>query len=388
MRLTHLPTGVVVQCQSERSQHQNRDRAYKQLRAKLHELELSKRRAQQQAIEDAKADIGWGSQIRSYVLDQSRVKDLRTEVERFDPGNVLDGDLDDIHGSGFEGGAMSTPGGETDVLGHRRRKLAALRERGEAYPNGFRRQHLARGSACRYGAATKEALAETAVPAVVAGRVMLRRVMGKASFLTLEEPKWPYPVLSARRRRWRRRLSRLQDPVGHRRCGGCRRHVDEDQQGRTDRARASHPPARQVVAAAAGEIPRPHRSGDAVPPTVLGTLMVNDESREVFRVRARLIAAMRAFFDERGFLEVETPMMHPIPGGATARPFVTHHNALDMGLVPASSAGAVPETTGGLAVSNGSTRSIAASATKACRRGTTPNSPRWSSTRRLPTIGI
>ncbi len=94
VRLTHLPTNTVVQCQSERSQHQNKDNAYKQLRAKLYELELQQRRSEQQAIEDAKADIGWGSQIRSYVLDQSRVKDLRTEVERTDPNKVLDGDLD------------------------------------------------------------------------------------------------------------------------------------------------------------------------------------------------------------------------------------------------------------------------------------------------------
>jgi peptide chain release factor 2 len=94
VRLTHLPTNTVVQCQSERSQHQNKDNAYKQLRAKLYELELQERRSEQQAIEDAKADIGWGSQIRSYVLDQSRVKDLRTEIERTDPNKVLDGDLD------------------------------------------------------------------------------------------------------------------------------------------------------------------------------------------------------------------------------------------------------------------------------------------------------
>ncbi len=94
VRLTHLPTNTVVQCQSERSQHQNKDNAYKQLRAKLYELELQQRRSEQQAIEDAKADIGWGSQIRSYVLDQSRVKDLRTQVERTDPNTVLDGDLD------------------------------------------------------------------------------------------------------------------------------------------------------------------------------------------------------------------------------------------------------------------------------------------------------
>ena len=94
VRLTHLPTNTVVQCQSERSQHQNKDNAYKQLRAKLYELELQERRAEQQAIEDSKADIGWGSQIRSYVLDQSRVKDLRTQIERTDPGSVLDGDID------------------------------------------------------------------------------------------------------------------------------------------------------------------------------------------------------------------------------------------------------------------------------------------------------
>lgn len=93
VRLTHTPTNTVVQCQSERSQHQNKDNAYKQLRAKLYELEMQKRRAEQQEIEDNKADIGWGSQIRSYVLDQSRVKDLRTNVERSDPSTVLDGDL-------------------------------------------------------------------------------------------------------------------------------------------------------------------------------------------------------------------------------------------------------------------------------------------------------
>ena len=94
IRLTHLPTNTVVQCQSERSQHQNRDRAFKQLRAKLYELEMLARRAEQAAIEEQKATIGWGSQIRSYVLDQSRIKDLRTNVERSDPGTVLDGDLD------------------------------------------------------------------------------------------------------------------------------------------------------------------------------------------------------------------------------------------------------------------------------------------------------
>lgn len=94
IRITHIPTNVVVQCQSDRSQHKNRSYAMKQLRAKLYELEQSKRYAEQQALEDTKADIGWGSQIRSYVLDQSRIKDLRTGVETSDTSSVLDGHLD------------------------------------------------------------------------------------------------------------------------------------------------------------------------------------------------------------------------------------------------------------------------------------------------------
>ncbi len=94
VRLTHLPTQTVVQCQSERSQHQNRDQAWKQLRAKLYDIALQERDATRQALEDAKANIGFGSQIRSYVLDQSRVKDLRTNMEINDPNRVLNGDLD------------------------------------------------------------------------------------------------------------------------------------------------------------------------------------------------------------------------------------------------------------------------------------------------------
>jgi len=96
VRLTHVPTNTVVQCQTERSQHQNRDRAWKMLRAKLYELEIQKRNAAKQALEETKSDIGWGSQIRSYVLDQSRIKDLRTNVETGNTQAVLDGDLDDF----------------------------------------------------------------------------------------------------------------------------------------------------------------------------------------------------------------------------------------------------------------------------------------------------
>ena len=94
VRITHQPTGIVVQCQNQRSQHQNRDTAMKQLRAKLYELEMRKRKSEQEKLEAAKDDIGWGSQIRSYVLDQSRIKDLRTRLETGDTQAVLDGKLD------------------------------------------------------------------------------------------------------------------------------------------------------------------------------------------------------------------------------------------------------------------------------------------------------
>jgi len=94
VRITHIPSNVVVQCQNDRSQHKNKATAMKQLKAKLYELEVQKRNADQKTVEDSKSDIGWGSQIRSYVLDQSRIKDLRTNVETGNTQAVLDGDLD------------------------------------------------------------------------------------------------------------------------------------------------------------------------------------------------------------------------------------------------------------------------------------------------------
>ena len=96
VRITHLPSNIVVQCQNDRSQHKNKAQAMKQLKAKLYELELQKRRAEASAVEDSKADVGWGSQIRNYVLDQSRVKDLRTGIETGNTQAVLDGGLDNF----------------------------------------------------------------------------------------------------------------------------------------------------------------------------------------------------------------------------------------------------------------------------------------------------
>ena len=94
VRITHLPTNIVVQCQNDRSQHKNKAQAMKQLKAKLYEFEMQKRRAEASIVEENKADVGWGSQIRSYVLDQSRIKDLRTGVETGNTQAVLDGGLD------------------------------------------------------------------------------------------------------------------------------------------------------------------------------------------------------------------------------------------------------------------------------------------------------
>ncbi len=112
VRITHIPSGIVVACQTGRSQHQNRDTAMKMLAAKLYELEIQKRNAERDAVEATKSDIGWGSQIRNYVLDQSRIKDLRTGIERSDTQKVLDGDLDEFVEaslkSGLEAGSKRT----------------------------------------------------------------------------------------------------------------------------------------------------------------------------------------------------------------------------------------------------------------------------------------
>lgn len=110
VRITHIPTNTVAACQTGRSQHQNRDNAMKMLKAKLFELEMQKRNAEKNALEATKSDIGWGSQIRSYVLDQSRIKDLRTGVERTDTQKVLDGDLDGFVEASLKSGLQAGAG--------------------------------------------------------------------------------------------------------------------------------------------------------------------------------------------------------------------------------------------------------------------------------------
>ncbi|MXY56286.1 MAG: lysine--tRNA ligase, partial [Gammaproteobacteria bacterium] len=213
----------------------------------------------------------------------------------------------------------------------RRRKLGELRRRGDAYPNTFRREDLAVDLANAYGDMSKEALAEAPVEATVAGRVMLRRVMGKASFITLED--WSGRIQCYVRR----------DDVGEDAYADFRNLWDlGDIAGVRGTLMKTNTGELTVHAREVGLLvkslkPLPEKHHGLADRELRYRqrhldLIVNEESRDVFRTRARLVAAMRRFFDERGYLEVETPMMHPIPGGAAARPFVTHHNALDTDL--------------------------------------------------------
>ena len=218
-----------------------------------------------------------------------------------------------------------------DVVAHRRRKLDALRARGEAYPNGFRRRHLAGELLAAHGAASKQALEQAAVEAVVAGRVMLRRVMGKASFVTLADPSGRIQCYLRRERlgveayQDFNELWDIGDIVG---VVGTLMKTNQGEltvQAREAHllAKALHPLPEKYHGLADRQIRYRQRYLD---------LLMNERSRRVFRTRAAVVAALRRFFDARDFLEVETPMMHPIPGGATARPFVTRHNSLDADL--------------------------------------------------------
>ena len=218
-----------------------------------------------------------------------------------------------------------------DEAEQRRRKLGELRRRGEAYPNTFRREDLAGDLTNAYGDMSKKALAEAPVEATVAGRVMLRRVMGKASFISLEDP-------SGRIQCYVRR-----DDVGEDAYADFRGLWDLGDiagvQGTLVKTNTGELTvhASEVGLLAKALRPLPEKHHGLVDQQLRYRqrhldLIVNEESRQVFRTRARLVTALRRFFDERGFLEVETPMMHPIPGGAAARPFVTHHNALDTDL--------------------------------------------------------
>jgi lysyl-tRNA synthetase class 2 len=220
--------------------------------------------------------------------------------------------------------------GESDQVAQRKAKLAAARERGNPYPNDFRRSALARELLERYGDEEQERLEGQAIAVAVAGRVMSRRIMGKASFAHLQDMSDRIQIYLRRDdlpegvyndfKTWD-----LGDIVGVEGTLFKTRSGELSVKANAIRllTKALRPLPEKFHGLADRETRYRQRYLD---------LLVNEQTRATFRLRAAVIDCLRRFFSERGFLEVETPMMQPLPGGATARPFVTHHNALDMDL--------------------------------------------------------
>ncbi len=222
---------------------------------------------------------------------------------------------------------------ENSIIAERRAKLAALREQGVAFPNDFRPEHKAADLHAHYGALSNEELEEKAIKVSVAGRMMLKRVMGKASFAT------------------------LQDASGPKADGRIQLYITNDVTGEATHAAFKHYDLGDILGAEgvlfrtkAGELsikvtglrlltkslrPLPDKfHGLADQETRYRQryvdLIMSEETRRAFKARTAAMSSMRRFMAENGFMEVETPMLHPIPGGAAAKPFITHHNALDM----------------------------------------------------------
>ena len=216
---------------------------------------------------------------------------------------------------------------ENHLIAERRAKLAKIRERGIAFPNDFRRNALAADLLTAYGEKTPEALDAEAVPVSIAGRMRVKRVMGKASFAKLEDSSGPMQIFLLRET-----LGAVYDDFKTWDVGDI-----VGAEGVLFKTKTGELSVRveRLVLLTKSLLPLPDK-WHGIADTEMRyrrryvDLIMNEETRRVFEARSRIVKYLRAFLDSRGFLEVETPMLHPSPGGAAARPFKTHHNALDV----------------------------------------------------------